>query len=318
MADRHHPRHGSMQYWPRVRAKKETPSVHFWTEKTSQFLGFAGFKAGMTHIHIKDMHPKYGKKGEIVNHAVTIVECPPLKPLALRFYTIDDEKGLRVSGHLFSAKASKDASARMIPPKNLENVPKEWDEVRLLVHTQPGLTGIGKKKPDVFEMRIKQSKNLEDLKKLLEKEISVTDVFNNGDYLDAHAVTKGKGYQGTVKRYGVPIRSHKAEKTKRGIGTLGPWTPKRVSYRVPQAGRMGYHLRTEFNKKVMKISSNPSEINPKGGIVHYGNVKNTYVLIDGSLPGPKHRLVIFTNAYRPKVAKPVISEIVYVNTESQQ
>ena len=45
----------------------------------------------------------------------------------------------------------------------------------------------------------------------------------DGDQLDFHCVTKGKGYQGPVKRFGIQIRARKAEKTKRGPGSLGSW-----------------------------------------------------------------------------------------------
>ena len=318
MANAHRPRRGSLGVWPRKRARKETPSAHTWIERNSQFLGFAGYKAGMTHIQVRDMHPKYGKKGEIVNHPVTIIECPPLKPLAIRFYIVDEEHGLRVNGHLFSSKTAKDILKRTTLPKKTENVPQQWDQVRLLVYTQPQLTTIGKKIPDIFEMHIKQSKKIDDLKKLLEKNIPLTDVFNTGEFLDAHGVTKGKGFQGTVKRFGVTIRQHKSEKTKRGIGTLGSWTPKHVSYTTAQAGRMGYHQRVDYNKQIMLISSKAEDINPKGGLVHYGVVKNTYMLIKGSLPGPKHRLILFTNAQRAKFLKPVAPEITYVSKESQQ
>lgn len=318
MANAHRPRRGSLGVWPRKRAKKETPSAHTWIEKSSPFLGFAGYKAGMTHLQVKDNHPKYGKKGEIVNHPVTIIECPPLKPLALRFYTLDDEKGLRVNGHLFVPKPSKEVLKRTTLPKNAENIPEKWDEVRLLVHTQPQLTGTGKKTADIFEMHIKQSNKLEDLKKHLEKEITLQDAFTNGEYLDAHGVTKGKGFAGTVKRFGVTIRQHKSEKTKRGVGTLGSWTPTHVTYTTAQAGRMGYHMRTDYNKQIMHVGTKGEEINPKGGIVHYGLVKNSYMLIKGSVPGPKHRLILFTNAQRAKKLNTKPLDILYISKESQQ
>jgi len=318
MGKAHRPRRGSLQFWPRKRAKKQTPRVKKWTAKESSILGFAGFKAGMTHIQVNSKDPKYGKGGEIVNHPVTVIECPPLKPLALRFYIIDDEKGLRVNGHLFTPKQSKELARKFTVPKKTENVPEAWDEVRLLVSTQPKLTGIGKKKPDVFEMHIKQSKDLEELKKFLGKDIAVADVFRAGDMLDVHGVTIGKGFQGTVKRFGVTIRSHKSEKTKRGIGNLGSWTPKRVSFRVPQAGKMGYHLRTEYNKQLMQINDDPKAVNPKGGFVRFGNVKNSFLLIDGSIPGPKKRLIMLTNALRPKVKKPQAPEVINISLESKQ
>ena len=73
---------------------------------------------------------------------------------------------------------------------------------------------------------------------------------------------KGKGWQGVVKRWGVRILQHKSRKTKRGIATLGPWHPNRVLYTVPRAGQMGYHQRTEYNKRILEIGKNGEEIIP--------------------------------------------------------
>ncbi|RUA19603.1 MAG: 50S ribosomal protein L3, partial [Flavobacteriia bacterium] len=73
-----------------------------------------------------------------------------------------------------------------------------------------------------------------------------------------------KGFQGPVKRHGVSLRSHKSEKTIRGPGNLGAWTGNR-SWTVAHAGQTGYHLRTEWNKWVLKIGDNPEEVNRKGG-----------------------------------------------------
>ena len=95
------------------------------------------------------------------------------------------------------------------------------------------------------------------------------------------------------------IKSHKAEKTKRGVGNLGSWTPKRVQFTVPQPGKMGYHLRADYNKQILKISDKPEEINPKQGINKYGLVKNTYLLLKGSVPGPKKRALVLVGSIRP-------------------
>jgi large subunit ribosomal protein L3 len=43
-------------------------------------------------------------------------------------------------------------------------------------------------------------------------------------------------------------------------------------YRVPAGGKMGYHLRTEYNKVLVKISENPEEVNVKGGYLRFGEV----------------------------------------------
>ena len=77
MGDKHWPRRGSIQFWPRKRAKSETPRIRHWLKTNSKILGFAGYKAGMTHIMRKDTSSSR-TKGEIVSDAVTVVECPPL------------------------------------------------------------------------------------------------------------------------------------------------------------------------------------------------------------------------------------------------
>ena len=90
-------------------------------------------------------------------------------------------------------------------------------------------------------------------------------------------------------------------------------------YRVAHAGQMGYHQRTEYNKWILKISSNPEELKMKGGFIHYGNVKNSYILIKGSLPGPKKRLIRFNKALRPNKKIPnEAPSIEYVSLESKQ
>jgi large subunit ribosomal protein L3 len=61
---------------------------------------------------------------------------------------------------------------------------------------------------------------------------------------------------------------------------------------------MGYQQRTEFNKRILKIGENGMEITPKGGFLHYGVLKNPYVLIKGSIPGPAKRLIRIRPAIR--------------------
>jgi len=311
------PRRGSMQFWPRKRAKRPYARVRKWAErKEPRLLAFAGYKAGMTHIQIRDNSQKT-TKGEIVSEAVTIIECPPIKPLAIRFYKKDGEI-FKVIGQLPAKKVEKELQRKSnIPKKGLE--PEEFDDLRLLVYTQPKLTGIGKKKPEIFEIALSGEKKnkIEQAKAFLEKDIKIEDVFKEGQKVDVHAITKGKGFQGTVKRFGVKIRQHKAEKTKRGVGSLGPWTPKRVAFSVPQPGKMGYHMRTEYNRWLMAITKKPQDLNQKGGITHYGLLKNSTVLLKGSVSGPKKRLVILTEPIR-KETKIMQPEIVYVSKESKQ
>ena len=68
---------------------------------------------------------------------------------------------------------------------------------------------------------------------------------------------------------------------------------------------------------ILKISDNPEEVNPKGGIVNYGEVNGTYVLIRGTVPGPKKRLIVMTQAIRPTVHIP-LPTIKTISTDSKQ
>lgn len=312
MPKTHKPRKGSLQFWPRKRASRIYPKIRSWT-KQNKILGFAGYKVGMTHIGIID-NSNATTKGLLISCPVTVIECPPLKSLSLRFYKKTDS-GLVLISEIFSKKINKELKIKL--SKKEVKVPESFDEIRLVVYTQPRLVGIGKKKPEVFEILIPN--DVEAAKQFLEKEIKLADVFKEGQLVDVHAVTKGKGFQGPIKRFKLGIRQHKSEKTKRGPGSLGAWHPAKVSFRVPHAGQMGYHTRTEYNKWIIRVSNDPKEINPKGGFLHYGNVKNDYILVKGSISGPVKRLIRLSEPIRPNRKIPnQAPEIKYVNLESKQ
>ena len=309
------PRHGSLQFWPHARAKKETPRIRNWTSNlnATKLLGFIGYKVGMTHVLVRDNYPFSITKGQQISIPVTVIECPPLKPLSIRFYK-NTPYGSKVISELFSAKVDKNILVSKKPAKE----PADFDDLKLLVYTQPKLIGF-KKQPDVLELGLsgKKEDKLKLAKDLLNKEIKVSEVFKDGQFLDVHSVSTGKGFQGTVKRSGVKIRRHKSEKVKRGVGTLGPWTPSKVNTEVAQPGKMGYHTRTECNKWLLKISSKPEEVNPKGSFLHYGLVKNEYLMVKGSVPGPTKRAITLTEPTRYN-GKLLVSEIVAVSLESKQ
>ena len=125
------------------------------------------------------------------------------------------------------------------------------------------------------------------------------EVFKEGDFLDIKGVTKGKGFQGVIKRFGVKIQRPKA-KTRRIVGSISPWNPSTVMFTVPRPGQMGYHNRTESNKKLVMISEDLDVINPKSGHTRYGLVKNKYGIILGSIPGPTKRCLAVRKGIRPE------------------
>jgi large subunit ribosomal protein L3 len=90
-------------------------------------------------------------------------------------------------------------------------------------------------------------------------------------------------------------------------------------YRVAHAGQTGYHQRAEMNKQIIKIGINPQEVQEKGGFIRYGVMKNTYLLVKGSLGGAKTRMIILTHARLPdKNAAKDAPKITYISTESKQ
>lgn len=326
MPKAHNPRHGSMQVWPRKRASRPYPRVHSWLQtKEIQLQGFAGYKAGMTHVIIVDNRAKSPSKGQEIAMPVTVIECPPIKIASARFYK-KTPYGLKLTKEL-NFKAEKELRRRLPLAKKtkeaeLESVkPEEYDDIRVNVYTQPKYAGF-KKTPELFEMGLGggNADKLNYIKNNIGKDIKVSHIFKSGQIVDTIAVTKGKGFQGPVKRFGVAIRHHKSEKTKRGPGSLGGWISQaHFMYRVAHAGQMGYHNRTEYNKWIIKISDKTEEINPKGGFKHYGIVRNEYILVKGSVQGPAKRLIRFNMPKRPNPLVPKEApSITYTDIESKQ
>jgi len=297
------PRHGSMQFWPRKRAKRAYARVRSWANNNKpQILGFAGYKVGMTHIAFIDDKKTSMTKGMEISCPVTIIECPPLKTLSLRFLQ-QTNNGQKVVAEIFSTKLNKELkrkyAAKIKNSKKIEDI--EFDELKLVVYTQPSLTSIGKKKPEIFELAIggKKEEKLNKAKELLDKEITVQDTLKAGQFIDIRSVTKGKGFQGPVKRFGIGLRSHRSEKSRRNPGSLGPWKGQtHIMFRVAHAGQMGYHQRTQYSNWIINISDDVAAINKPSGFVRYGNIKNPYILIKGSIPGASKRLITLSSPMR--------------------
>jgi len=294
-----------MQFWPRKKAKRIYARVHSYpASNEAKLLGFAGYKVGMIHSIIVDNKKTTLTKGTEISCPLTVIECPPLKIASIKFYkkTIS---GLKLVSEILAEKHDKELERKLNVPKKItkkvEDI-KDYDDIRLLVYTQPKLTGIGKKKPEVFEIHLggKKEDKLKYAQEKLGKEVKIDEIFKEGNQLDIHAITKGKGFQGPVKRFGISLRSHKSEKSIRNPGSLGGWKAQgHVMYRVAHAGQMGFHERTEKNKWILKISSDPSQVNPKSGFKNYGLVKSQYILVKGSIQGPKKRIIRFNNSFRP-------------------
>jgi large subunit ribosomal protein L3 len=332
---KHAPRHGSLAYLPRKRASAIKGRIRNWLDINEEinFLGFAGFKAGMTHLtYIEDQEnsPYFGKE---IMKAVTVIEVPPLILIGVKVYS-EDEYGKFILGECLSPNINPNLLRKIKSPnsenydldikkKNLIQKIDDNCEIRGIFQTQPYNISLARKKPDIIEIKINSINDpIEEFNfaiNLLGKEIRARDILLEGELVDVIAVSKGKGFQGPVKRYGIKILSRKNNKIRRAVACIGAWHPARVRYTIPRAGQLGFHQRTEYHKRIMKIGENEEEINPKGGFINYGKISGDYLLILGSVPGPKKRLVRIRKTIRPAKSFNIKSpEITFINRESQQ
>ena len=296
-----HTRKGSLQFYPRVRAKKILPRVSwdFLSKEEVGPLGFIGYKVGMKSAYVRDNTQNSLTKGQRIIVPVTIIECPTMKILSVRFY-----KNKKVIGEVLNSNLDKELQKKIKIPKAVKKKIEDYkegdyDDIRIIVYSQVKKTGI-KKRPDIAELGIsgKLKEKLEFVKNNLTKEISISDIFIEG-VVDVRGVTRGKGTQGPTKRFGLSLRSHKSEKGVRGPGSGGPWHPARVEYTQPMAGQMGYFTRVVYNNKIVflgKISE--KNINTKDGFKKFGNIKNDYLIIQGSIQGPVKRQLLITSPLR--------------------
>lgn len=293
------PRHGSLQFYPRSRARKVLPSVNWRAipsvEKDS-LLGFIAYKAGMVSVSIKDnTENSLTQKKKIIIPA-TVLEVPNMKVYSVRFY----KNRIPVQDVVISN--DKELKRILKAPKKAKEfekeIPKEYDDIRVILYSLPKQARI-KKTPDIVEVAISAKDKLAFVKSLIGKEISLADVLNS-KLVDVKGLTKGKGFQGPVKRFGIFLRHHKSEKGVRKVGSIAPWHPPHVSFRTPIAGQMGYATRLIYNQKVIFSGAiKEKDINPKAGFKHYGKVNTAYLIIKGSVPGPAKRQLILTPAQRP-------------------
>ena len=329
------PRKGSLGFGPRTRAADEVPRIRTWPDTDGQprLQGFAGYKAGMTHIVMINDEANSPIEGTEETVPVTIIETPPIRVAAVRAYE-ETPYGRQSIGEVWAADDVLDPALEDVLTLPTEGSDRETsisaavdtdrvDDLVALTYTTPAdVSAIPRKQPHLMETQI-GGDSIEDrlafADELLENgTVPISEVFRAGEYIDVSAVTKGKGLQGPVKRWGVQKRKgkHARQGYRRRIGNLGPWNPSRVRSTVPQQGQTGYHQRTELNKRILAIGDD--EVSPDGGFVNYGEVSGPYILVKGSVPGPKKRVVRLRPAIRPGDQPRLDPEVRYVSTSSQQ
>ncbi len=327
------PRHGSLGFHHRKRATHFNGRWRTWGNISFDkptILGFAGYKVGMTHIVLvedKNNSPFFGHE---ILKAATILDTPPVSVCAIRAYK-DTQMGLKAMGEVWAGELSEDLRRTFPTPKDysmdkvileLEKRIKEAAELRLILHTQPRLTSLSKKKPDIFESKITGGTIKEQwkyAKDLLGNELKVGDMLREGEYIDVSAVSKGKGFQGPMKKFGIKKLPRKSRKTVRGVGSIGPWKPSRTMWTIARSGQMGFHQRVEYNKRVLKIGIDPKEIIPAGGFLNYGLIRGDYLIIAGTIPGTRKRMIRLRKAVRPPALVPETApDLVYISLASKQ
>jgi large subunit ribosomal protein L3e len=326
------PRHGSLGFLPRKRTRHHKGRIRSFPKddasKPCHLTAFVGYKAGMTHIgrEIKRQASKLDKT-EVVE-ATTVIETPPLKGAGLVGY-VETPRGLRALKTIWANTLNNDFKRRLyknwyrskrkaftkysltdktVLENEFKRIKKYCTIIRLIAHTQPSLLNVRSKKAHVYEIQVNGgsiAQKVDFAHALFEKDIAIDTVFKTGDNADVIGVTKGKGFSGVTKRYGTKLLPKKTHRGYRKVGCIGAWHPERVRFQVPRAGQLGYHHRTEINKRIYRVGKKDDlgsastendltkkDINPIGGWPHYGLIKNDWVMIKGCCVGPKKRILV--------------------------
>lgn len=302
----HGTRSGSLQFWPRKRAKKEIVRVNWdyiQDKKESGLLGFVGYKVGMTSVAVKDNTEDSMTKSKEIIVPATILECPRMKIYSVRFY-----KNKKVVRDLIVG-SDKNLVKKLKKNKevaSLDKVDFDYDDLRILVYSDVGSSGSGRKTPVLFEVALTGNKDekLNFVRGKKDEGFSVSEIFNANELVDVRGVTKGYGFNGPVKRFGISLKDHKAEKGRRRPGSLAPWHPARVTFRAVQAGQTGFHTRVAYNNLILNLgNAEEKAFDKSGGFHRYGKIKTDFLVLKGSIPGAKKRALVVTPALRPTKLK---------------
>lgn len=199
--------------------------------------GIIGKKLGMTQL--------FDENGRVV--PVTVIEAGPC--------TVVQKKSLETDGY--------------------EAVQLGFGEISSRKVTKPAAGHF--KKADVAPKKTLREFRLEDISGLSVGDILKADLFEAGEHVDVSGTSKGKGYQGAIKRFGQHRlrESHGTGPVARHAGSMGSTsTPSRVFKGKRLPGHMGAVKRTIQNLVVVKVDA-----------------ENNLIAIKGAVPGPKGSVV---------------------------
>lgn len=147
-------------------------------------------------------------------------------------------------------------------------------------NSSQALVGHFKKAGTGPKRKVKEFRDFDGIEKALGDTVSVDEMFEEGDYVDVSGTTKGKGFQGVVKRYnfkGVNDATHGQHNRQRAPGSIGAAsTPSKVIKGMRMAGRTGGITVTTKNLEVVKIFPEKNLLLIKGAIPGH---KGGYVII---------------------------------------
>ncbi|KAJ1918864.1 60S ribosomal protein L3 [Mycoemilia scoparia] len=327
--------------------------------KPVHLTAFIGYKAGMTHVvRDLDRPGSKVHKKEIVE-AVSIIEAPPMvivgvvgyieTPRGLRSLTtvwaehLSDEVKRRFYKNWYRskkkaftryAKKYSEGQGKEIA-SDLERIKKYCSVVRVLAHTQMRKVNIGQKKAHLMEIQLNGgdiSQKVDWAKEHFEKTVTVNDVFEQDEMIDVIGVTKGHGFEGVTHRWGTKKLPRKTHKGLRKVACIGAWHPARVMYSVARAGQNGYHHRTDPNRKIYRIANGSDKnsgstefdlttktITPMGGFPHYGEVREDFVMLKGTVAGTKKRVLTLRKSLRVHTKRSALEKISlkFIDTSSK-
>ena len=127
------------------------------------------------------------------------------------------------------------------------------------------------------------------------------DSFVAGEVVDVTGTSKGKGYQGVIKRHNQHIgpKGH-GSGAHRIVGSMGPIAPNRIAPGKKLPGQMGNVTRTVQNLEVVAV-----------------DVENNVLLISGSIPGPKKGLVVVKSAIKANGKVNAAADLVIYGTDAE-
>ena len=126
------------------------------------------------------------------------------------------------------------------------------------------------------------------------------DSFVAGEVVDVTGTSKGKGYQGVIKRHGQHIgpKGH-GSGAHRIVGSMGPIAPNRIAPGKNLPGQMGGNTRTVQNLEIVAVDA-----------------EKNVLLVSGSVPGPKKGLVIVKSGIKTNGKTNEAAELVNYATEA--